>query len=181
MGYQCQPLKPTLETDKANTAPARKVGPHRRNAQGEAGSDGLPSQQVMAVQTRRVEPTRESPAQPSALRGFVVTPMFLMMIAPAFRDWVNNARAGWAELYQAADPVRSGLDISPYAWGQACITLGRQEATAALAAICARHADGEVKSPDRLMRCMVELHGKGTLRLDRTLFRLAAKLDKSQH
>jgi len=117
----------------------------------------------------------------SALRGFVVTPMFLMMIAPAFRDWVSSARAGWAELYQAADFVRSGLGISPYAWGQACVTLGRQEATAALAAICARHADGQVKSPDGLLRCMVELHGKGTLRLDRTLFGLAAKSNKSQH
>jgi len=59
--------------------------------------------------------------------------------------------------------------------------LGRQEATAALAAICARHADGKVKSPDGLLRCMVELHGKGTLRLDRTLFGLAAKLNKNQH
>jgi len=86
-----------------------------------------------------------------------------------------------AQAYQAADFVRSGLGISPYAWGQACITLGRQEATAALAAICARHADGKVKSPDGLLRCMVELHGKGTLRLDRTLFGLAAKLNKNQH
>ena len=58
--------------------------------------------------------------------------------------------------------------------------LGRQEATAALAAICARHADGKVKSPDGLLRCMVDLHGKGTLRLDRTLFGLAAELNKDQ-
>jgi len=165
---------------KANTAPARKAGPDRPDAHEEAGSDGLPSQR-MVVRKGRVGPTRESPAQPSALRGFVVTPMFLMMIAPAFRDWVSSARAGWAELYQAADFVRSGLGISPYAWGQACVTLGRQEATAALAAIYARHADGKVKSPDGLLRCMVELHGKGTLRLDRTLFGLAAKLNENQH
>jgi len=57
----------------------------------------------------------------------------------------------------------------------------RQEATAALAAICARYADGNVKSPDGLLRCMVELHGKGTLRLDRTLFGLAAKLSDDHH
>jgi len=163
-----------------NTAPARKVGPDRPSAHEEASSDSLPSQRVM-VRTGRVGASRENPAQVSALRGFVVTPMFLMMIAPAFRDWVSSARAGWAELYQAADFVRSALGISPYAWGQACITLGRQEATTALAAICARHADGKVKSPDGLLRCMVELHGKGTLRLDRTLFGLAAKLGPTQH
>ena len=76
--------------------------------------------------------------------------------------------------------MRSGLGISPYAWGQACIVLGRQEATAALAAICARHADGKVKKPDGLLRRMVELHGEGKLRLDATLFGLADKLKKGQ-
>jgi len=98
---------------KANTAPAYGVGPDRPNAHEEVGSDGLPSQQVV-MRKGRVGPSRENPAQMSALRGFVVTPMFLMMIAPAFRDWVSSARAGWAELYQAADFVRSGLGISPY-------------------------------------------------------------------
>ncbi len=165
---------------KTNTPPAHKAGPNRPMAHEEAGSDGLPSQQVV-LRKGRVGPSRENPAQVSALRGFVVTPMFLMMVAPAFRDWVSSARAGWAELYQAADYVRSGLGISPYAWGQACIVLGRQEATAALATICARHADGKVKSLDGLLRCMVDLHGKGTLRLDRTLFGLAAKLNKDRH
>jgi len=164
---------------KTNTPPARKAGPDRPIAHEEAGSDSLPNQRVV-VRKGRVGPLRESPAQMSALRGFVVTPMFLMTVAPTFRDWVPSARAGWAELYGAADFVRSGLGISPYAWGQACIVLGRQEAVVALAAICARHADGKVKSPDGLLRCMVDLHGKGTLRLDRTLFGLAAKLNNQR-
>jgi replication initiation protein RepC len=164
---------------KASTTPAHKAGPDRPKAHEEAGNDDLLSQRVV-VRKGTVGPSRESPAQASALRGFVVTPMFLLTVAPTFRDWVNSARAGWAELYGAADFVRSGLGISPYAWGQACIVLGRQEAVVALAAICARHADGKVKSPDGLLRCMVELHGKGTLRLDRTLFGLAAKLNKNQ-
>ena len=169
-----------LSIIKTNTPPADKAGPSRPMAHEEAGSDGLSSQRVV-LRKGRVGPSRENPVQASALRGFVVTPMFLMMVAPAFRDWVSNTRVGWAEMYQAADHVRSGLGISPYAWGQACIVLGRQEATAALAAICARHADGKVKKPDGLLRCMVDLHGKGTLRLDRTLFGLAAKLNKDQH
>lgn len=169
-----------LLTTEANTPPAHKAGPDRPMAHEETGSDGLPTQQVV-LRKGRVGPPRENPAQVSALRGFVVTPMFLMTVAPAFRDWVSSARAGWAELYQAADYVRSGLGISPYAWGQACLVLGRQEAIAALAAICARHTDGKVKKPDGLLRCMVDLHGKGTLRLDRTLFGLAAKLNKDRH
>ena len=169
-----------LPIAEANTPPTHKAEPVRPMAHEKASSDSLPNQRVV-LRKGRVGPPRESSAQASALRGFVVTPMFLMMVAPAFRDWVSSARTGWTELYQAADYVRSGLGISPYAWGQACIVLGRQEATAALAAICARHADGKVKKPDGLLRCMVDLHGKGTLRLDRTLFGLAAKLNKNEH
>jgi len=41
-----------------------------------------------------------------------------------------------------------------------------------LAAICARDAAGDVKSLAGLMRRMVELHERGELRLDRTLFGL---------
>ena len=60
----------------------------------------------------------------------------------------------------------------PHVWGQAYLILGREEAITALAAICARHAAGKVASPGGLLRCMVELHGTGSLRLDRTLFGL---------
>ena len=71
--------------------------------------------------------------------------------------------------------VRGLMGIFPHVWGQAWVTLGGDGAITALAAICARHATGDVKSPGGLLRKMVELHGKGTLRLDRTLFGLAEK------
>ncbi len=129
------------------------------------------------MQRQRVESTRASEVQPSALRGFVVTPGFILAVAPVFRDWTSSARAGWEELDQAAFHVRSALGISPHAWGQARVMLGQEEAITALAAICARHAAGKVRSPGGLLRRMVELHRTGGLRLDRTLFGLAEKLD----
>ncbi len=55
---------------------------------------------------------------------------------------------------------------------------GQEEAITALAAICARHAAGKVRSPGGLLRRMVELHQQGELRLDRTLFGLADKVRK---
>jgi len=110
----------------------------------------------------------------------VVTPGFILAVAPAFRDWTDSARAGWGELEQAAFHVRSALGISPQAWGQARITLGQVEAITVLAAICARHAAGQVRSPGGLLRRMVELHQAGGLRLDRTLFGLAEKVDANK-
>ncbi len=53
--------------------------------------------------------------------------------------------------------------------------LGGDGAITAVAAICASHATGKIKSPGGLLRKMVELHQKGMLRLDRTLFGLAKK------
>ena len=114
------------------------------------------------------------------LRGFVVTPGFILEIAPIFRDWTSSAWPSWDELGRVAYDVRGAIGISPHAWGQAWTTLGGDGAITALAAICARHAAGGVKSPGGLLRKMVDLHGKGTLRLDATLFGLADKLKKEQ-
>ncbi len=163
-----------LPIANANANPASEAGPERPMAQEEEGSDGLPEQPT--VQRQRVSLTRASEVQPSALRGFVVTPGFILAVAPAFRDWTSSARAGWDELDQAAFHVRSALGMSPHAWGQARIMLGQEEGITVLAAICARHAAGKVRSPDGLLRRMVELHQTGELRLDRTLFGLADKL-----
>lgn len=57
--------------------------------------------------------------------------------------------------------------------------LGRMEAIAVLAVIATRHARGEVRSPERLLRKMVELHGRGELRLDKSLFGLMDRPRKS--
>ncbi len=165
-----------LSIASANTSLTDKAGPDRPIAGQEKGSDGHLDQPMVSRQPR-VGPTREIEVQASALRGFVVTPGFILAVAPAFRDWISNARAGWNELDQAAGHVRPALGISSHAWGQACIALGTREAITALAAISARHAAGQVRSPGGLLRKMVELHQTGELRLDRTLFGLAEKLD----
>lgn len=119
--------------------------------------------------------------QESALRGFVVTPEFVVAIAPSFETWTGKNRPSWAELLEASTFIRSELGISQHAWGQACVVLGRTEAVTTLAAIAARHQAGEVKSPGGLLRKMVELHQAGTLRLDRTLFGLSDRLKATSH
>lgn len=110
----------------------------------------------------------------------MVTTDFLIQVAPAFRDWVGSARPVWEEMAEVAAYVCSDLGVSKHAWGQACVLLGRMEAVTVLAAVAARHAAGQVRSPGGLLRRMVELHGEGKLRLDRTLFGLADGLRKGR-
>ena len=199
MGAEYRPHLTTttqLLTAKADTnkpAEPSKAGPKGPIAHEEESSPGRPDQHAakgpaQAEPPRKVvagsgtvvgTPNPQKGSMPScALRGFVVTPGFILEIAPIFRDWTSSAWPSWDELARVAYDVRGTIGISPHAWGQAWITLGGDGAITALAAICARHATGGVKSPGGLLRKMVELHGKGTLRLDRTLFGLADKLKR---
>ena len=198
MGPEYRPHQTTTTqvlTAKADTTNATAAGPNRPIAQKEESSRGQPGRCTVEGQPR-VMPTRKGvavgdkavgtplpqsdAAPPCPLRGFMVTPAFILQVAPIFRDWTSSARPSWQELARVAYDIRGAIGISPHAWGQAWIMLGSEGAIAALAAICARHAAGQVKSPGGLLRKMVELHQKGTLRLDATLFGLADKLKKAQ-
>jgi len=141
------------------------------------GEAGESIHQSYSVHPRRVKSDRlldPSAAQSEMklaepLHGFPVTPAFVLRIAPQFRDLVPTARPSCRDVIDAAWHVCRHLSISQDTWGEACLTLGRWEATAAVAAVAGRHAAGEVRSPNGLLRRMVELYGTGELRLDRTL------------
>lgn len=106
---------------------------------------------------------------PEPLRGFPVTPALILKIAPQFRDFILTATPSFRNIIDAAWHVCRHLSISQDTWGEACLTLGRWEAAAAVAAVAGRHATGEVRSPNGLLRRMVQLFRTGDLRLDRTL------------
>lgn len=177
----------------ATTSKPNEVGPDRPTAR-EKECSRSPTDRHTVHEKARVESTRrgmatsdtpvrtslpQKSAVPScALRGFIVTPAFILEIAPIFRDWTSSPRPGWDELARAANDIRSAIGISPHLWAQVWATLGDDGAITILATICARHAAGQVKSPGGLLRRMMERHQAGTLRLDRTLFGLAEKTNK---
>lgn len=173
------PLTPTNPPTiaKANTI---MDGPNRSGVN--IGTEsGAKTRQQLQKSNQRVGTDKRERRQENALRGFVVTPEFVVRIAPSFETWTGKERPSWAELLEASTFVRSELGISKHAWGQACVVLGRIEAVTTLATIAARHQAGEVQSPGGLLRKMVELHQAGTLRLDRTLFGLSDRLKASVH
>ena len=156
-----------LKIAKANTAVAglTPIAHEKSRSRVSASHSNAPPEETKKQSARE--------GMGSALRGFVVTPEFILQIAPQFRDWVRSGRPKWGELEEAATFVHSELGISLHAWGQACVVLGRMEAISVLAAIAARQAAGKVRSAGGLLRRMVDLHMAGELRLDRTLFALA--------
>ena len=116
------------------------------------------------------------PTLPSALRGFVVTPAFLIQVAPVFRGWISHAQPDWEDMMDAATYVCAELNIASHSWGQACVLLGRMEAVTLVAVAAAKHATGTIEKPNAWLRAMVRRHTDGELHLDRTLFGLTDKL-----
>lgn len=112
------------------------------------------------------------PLQRNVLNGFIVTPDFILKIAPAFRDWANQDTASWRELEEAVPYVLHHLGINRHAWAQAVPVFGLNEAIAVLGVIEARHSMGLVRSPGGLLRRFVELYQQNELHLDKTLFGL---------
>lgn len=153
-------LNTTTNTLSIVTTPAKDG---RGPAQKDGSNRGKPFPNEAAGQGR------------SALRGFPISTLAVLMIAPMFRELVRSANPSWVEIQETADYIRRELGISPHAYGQACVVLGRMEAATAIAVIAAKHEIGLVRSPGGLLRHMVEAHLEGTLRLDKTLFGLLDK------
>lgn len=169
-----------LTTAEADTNVPGEVGPNRPQAHGKEGSGDRSTQRAAASDrgtTTRVDPIRDVAMPSCALGAFTVTPRTILEIAPVFRDWVGSAWPGWDELARAADDIRSALGVSPHLWQEAWNVLGDDGAVTALAVTCARHAAGEIRTtPGAYLAGMVRNHRAGKLHLDRTLFRLAAKM-----
>lgn len=173
VGPENRPLHTT--TNQLNIAKANTVedGPNRPDALKKPESDrGNFTRKTVSSRLKRQMGERER-KDDDALRGFDVSPEFVVKIAPIFAPWIGDIRPTWNVLLDASTYVRSELGISQHAWGQACTVMGRVEAVVLLATIAARHEAGAIGSPGGIMRRMVELHQGGTLRLDRTLFGLA--------
>lgn len=179
-----------------NRPPITSTNPANNSHREKVGMDGPSRPEAHPLDRRRREPaspTRTADGKSSgvgkregvagsALRGFQVSPSFLVRIAPPFAAWTQDGKeTTWGDLMVIAEAVRKGLGISPDAWRQALATFGTQDAIAVLAVIAARDAANQVASPGGLLRRMAELHISGDLRLDKTLFGLADGIGEARH
>ena len=89
----------------------------------------------------------------------------LAVLPPSIKARLPRPRPSWAELTDATAAVGATLGISQHAWAEACGTLGRQAATAAVVVIAARHEQGRIASPGGYLRAMTRREEEGELRL----------------
>jgi replication initiation protein RepC len=105
-------------------------------------------------------------------RGSVlkITPDDLIGLAPRLRPYLNRPSPSWPEIVNAADWLRHDLGVSKPLWGDACITMGREQAAVALALVSTKPPGHFRTSPGCYFHGMVERARAGNLHLDRTIW-----------
>ena len=107
----------------------------------------------------------------------MITPRFVLRVSPSLRIYVLNQKPGWSDIFRAADWVRADLGISRHAWIEACETMGRTAAAAAVAVIAAKSED--IGSAGGYLRAMTQRAREGTLHLSKSFYGLAERQRRS--
>ena len=140
-----------------------------------------PSDTVVASRKCKSEPTgRTAEREARTDRGTVLklTPEDVVRLAPRLRSYLPCPSPTWPELVDAADWLRHDLGISKPLWGEACITMGREQAAIALAIVSAKPAEHFRTSPGGYYRGMVNKARAGELNLARTVWGIRSAGEK---
>lgn len=101
----------------------------------------------------------------------------LVQIAPRLRAYLRTPCATWPEIVDAADWLRHDLGVSKSLWGEACLSMGREQAAIALAIVSAKPPEHFTSTPGGYFNGMVTRAKAGTLNLSRTIWGLKANQD----
>jgi replication initiation protein RepC len=153
----CTPNTPT-KTLSADTSATCNDAARESNGRGRRGSSPPPNRDL-------------APAPNAATAG--LAPELLAKLSRPLRAYLADGRPGWSDVVDAADYLRAGLGIGRSAWIDACHTLGRNDAAAAVAVIAAR--GGEIASPGGYLRGMTGRARAGRLNLMGSLWGLAER------
>jgi replication initiation protein RepC len=106
----------------------------------------------------------------------------LTILAPRLWIYLKSPRPAWPEIVDAADWMRRELGVSKSLWGEACITMGREQAAIAIAIVSAKPAEHFRSTPGGYFHGMVAKAKIGELNLARTIWGLRqAQRTKSDH
>jgi replication initiation protein RepC len=117
---------------------------------------------------RQPAPDRREP--PEKGRVLKLHPDELVRLAPRLMDYLRESDPTWPDLIDAAGLLRSELDVSKSLWGEACLAMGREKATIAIAIVSTKDLGHFRTTPGGYFHGMVTKAKAGHLNLDRTLW-----------
>lgn len=155
------------------------LGPENRPHQYSYNRNLYPEQDTVIATEEGSRANREASEQRStyvkrqpAEKGSVLKlhPDELVRLAPRLRDYLPGSDPTWPELIDAAGMLRSELDVSKSLWGDACLTMGREHATIAIAIVSTKDLTHFRTTPAGYFHGMVTKAKTGQLNLDRTIW-----------
>lgn len=96
----------------------------------------------------------------------------LVHLAPRLRSYLRSGSPAWPEIVDAADWLRHDLGVSKSLWGDACVSMGREQAAIALAIVSTKPAEHFRSTPGGYFNAMVARAKSGTLNLSRSIWGL---------
>lgn len=96
----------------------------------------------------------------------------LLRLAPRLRPFLRTGSPAWPDLVEAADWLRGELGVSKSLWGEACVTMGREQAAIAIGIVSAKPEEHFRTTPGGYFHGMVMKAKAGTLNLARTVWGL---------
>jgi replication initiation protein RepC len=93
-------------------------------------------------------------------------------LAPRLAPYLKNGQSNWPEVVEAAEQLREELGISKYAWGDACVALGRELTATAVAIVSTKPQNHFRTSAGAYFHGMISRAKTGDLHLGRTLWAL---------
>lgn len=137
-----------------------------------ASTSSEPQEPVQPTERQR---TQETPAQRTDTgRVLRIKPDELVRLAPRLKPYLPTSSPAWPDIVEAADWLRHDLGVSKPLWGDACLTMGREQAAIALAIVSAKPAGHFTSTPGGYFNGMVTRAKAGTLNLSRTVWGLRA-------
>lgn len=109
-----------------------------------------------------------------------IAPTQLVDLAPRLKTYLGSQHPRWPEVVDAADWLREELGISKFIWGDACATMGREQAAIAIAIVSTKPAGYFRGSAGAYFHGMVSRARVGELHLTRTLWGMRSR-DERPH
>lgn len=140
-------------------------------------SFGQDSANRIGIRSSEQEGRSGRSANERADRGSVlkIRPDELIRIAPRLKPYLRRTSPSWPEIVDAADWLRHDLGISKPLWGDACLTMGREQAAIAVAIVSAKPIEHFRTTPGGYFAGMVDKARAGVLHLDRTIWGIRTK------
>ena len=137
-----------------------------------SGENRQPSRFASRVNNDRTTSAQQRPGKVRTDPGSVlkITPMELIQLAPRLKPYLNNQAPSWPEIVDAADWLRDEMGISKFIWGDACLTMGREQAAIAIAMVSAKPPAHFRSSLGGYFHGMVSKAKAGELHLARTIW-----------